>query len=589
MTPEFGRWVLALDGSTAPDRALIGGKAWSIARMCNLGLPVPPAVVVSTAACAAYREHGALPADLSDELKHAISWLENASQRRFGHGPSPLLVSVRSGAAISMPGMMDTVLNLGMNEASEQAFAEETHNAEFAHDTHRRFLELYAAIVLKATVPPLAASDTSATWLQNIATAAGRDVPRDPFAQLLEAIVAVFESSNSRRARRYRKHHQLPDDLGTAVTIQTMVFGNFDQQSGTGVLFSRNPLTGAPSPYGEYLPCAQGEDVVSGKVTPQALSALQASLPAVAQELLAAAQTLEADSGDVQDIEFTVQQGRLFLLQARAAKRAPLAAVRFAVDMVAEGLIDKTEALRRVAPEQVRTLLQARLASGASDEATRLATGEPACQGVGVGVVVTSADAAEELAARGESAILATQTTSPDDVHGMIACRAVITEQGGSTSHAAVVCRALGVPCVVGCGDDTVARLAGETVTVDGSSGTIFAGRLAVSQPRESDEALLQELIAWSRPLCPIDVLSPAAAQGLKPLDLSQIPGGETPDEFARVIATAKCITGGALNSDAGVVAALEAGVECIVSEYVLPVMLCAIQHADTARENETK
>lgn len=579
----LGQWILSIDGSRLPARELIGGKAWSIARMRELGLNVPPAIVVTTKACAAYLDSGELPDGLVDELTHGIAWLELQSGRTFGAGESPLLVSVRSGAAISMPGMMDTVLNLGINDATEHALAIESDSTAFAHDTQRRFLELYASIVLKATINELDPAAGAQQWRDDIAAAAGKRVPETANEQLRDAVVAVFESSNSRRARRYRKHHNLPDNLGTAVTIQAMVFGNLDDQSGTGVLFSRNPLTGERAPYGEYLHRAQGEDVVSGKFTPEPLSALHASLPQVYDELRAAAATLERDGKDVQDIEFTVQRGELFLLQSRAAKRAPQAAVRFAVDLVADGLVDQATALSRVSPDQVRTLLQPHLTDDASANATVLASGEPACQGVGVGVVVANAEEAEQRAANGEVVVLARATTSPEDVHGMIASCAVVTDHGGSTSHAAVVSRALGVACIVGCGDGTATTLAGRDVTVDGSSGNVYAGRLAVQTPSELAHADLSRLIEWARAIAPITVFGMDADLPSDTLDLNTLDGGEDPEQIIRLIGDAKSVRGRALESDAGVEAALSAGVECIVSEHILPTLLCAIQR--TARD----
>ena len=582
MTAPGGKWIVTIDGSSLPSRELIGGKAWSIARMRELGLNVPPAVVVTTEACAAYLDTGAMPDGLVEELDTAIAWLEAQSGRTFGHGGSPLLVSVRSGAAISMPGMMDTVLNLGINADTEAALAAQSGSAAFARDTHRRFLELYAGIVMKATVPALAADAEPASWLAEIARAAGKSVPDGAREQLHDAVTAVFDSCNSRRARRYRKHHNLPENLGTAVTIQAMVFGNLDDNSGTGVLFSRNPLNGDREPYGEYLHRAQGEDVVSGKFTPEPLSSLREALPAVHDELLAAAAVLERDGADVQDIEFTVQQGQLFLLQSRAAKRAPAAAVRFALDLVADGLIDEATALSRVSAEQVRTLLQPHLAPGAADAATVLASGEPACQGVGAGVVVTNADAAETRAAAGEAVVLARPSTSPEDVHGMIASVAVVTDHGGSTSHAAVVSRALGVPCIVGCGEGSVAQLADRTVTVDGISGKVYDGELAVVHPNEFDDPALATLTAWASRLCPLRVI--AKADGVPPdtLDLNTLEGGEDPERLGALIGEAKSVTGGALESDAGLDAALTAGVQQIVAGHVLPVLLYALHREQT-------
>ena len=574
MATSLGRFIIALDGATLPSRDLIGGKAWSVARMLSLGLRVPPAVVITTDACRAYLEDGQVPAELGAELDAAIAWLEAATGRQFG-GAKPLLVSVRSGAAISMPGMMDTVLNLGINDTTAAALSVEASDASFARDTHRRFLELYASIVLKATL----AEDTpqDAASLRAAIASQGEPVPEDPRAQLLAAINAVFDSWNSRRARRYRQHHGIADSLGTAVTVQAMVFGNLDRRSGTGVLFSRNPLTGDLAPYGEYLHRAQGEDVVSGKFTPEPLSTLAASAPEVHAQLLKAARTLEAENADVQDIEFTVQQGELFLLQTRAAKRAPQAAVRFAVDMVDEGRIDAQTALSRVQAEQIRNLLKPRLADGATDNAVVLAQGEPACQGVGSGVVVSDSDTAESRAAAGEQVVLARATTSPEDVHGMIAAHAVITEQGGTTSHAAVVSRALGVPCIVGCGAGSLAALAGVTVTVDANSGHIYQGALPVVTPDESDDPRLAKLHAWALAASPITVLRENDSGAGAAFDLAEVEGGEDPEKLPGLLAGKTCVRGGAIESDAGVAAALAAGVTTIVARHPLPVLLAAI------------
>lgn len=583
MTQSLGEFLLAIEGGALPDRNLIGGKAWSIARMRGLGLSVPPAFVITARACTAFLDTGELPPGLAAELDAGIAWLEAASGARFGAGPQPLLVSVRSGAAISMPGMMDTVLNLGINADTEAALASLSGDAAFASDTHRRFLDLYARIVLKATLPELAEDAAPEVWRQTIRAETGEDVPTDPRTQLLAAVQAVFESWNSRRARKYRQHHGIPDTLGTAVTVQAMVFGNLDAQSGTGVLFSRNPLTGEPAPYGEYLARAQGEDVVSGRFTPQPLSALAAQLPAVHAELLAAAETLERANGDVQDIEFTIQQGKLFLLQTRAAKRAPPAAVRFAIDMVQEGRIDEATALSRVSAEQVRAVLSPRLADGETAAATVLASGEAACQGVGVGVVVTNTDEAERRALAGENVVLARSITSPDDVHGMIACRALATEHGGATSHAAVVSRALGVPCVVGCGEGTVTALAGQTVTVDGASGRIYAGALAVSVPDETADPALATLTRWAEAAAPLTVLASAPSGPL--LDLNSTPGGEDPDQLPTLLPGHAVVRGGAIASERGVRAALKAGVTTICASPRLPVLLAAIE---AARELET-
>ena len=484
-------WTVLLDGSGVPTKEAVGGKAWSIARMRSLGLPVPPAFVIGTKACLAFLDGADFPEGSIEEIDEGLRWLEMQTGRGFGHGDKRLLLSVRSGAAISMPGMMDTVLNLGIDDAGEAALAAESGQPAFARDTHRRFLELYGSIVLK-THAELDPEADPAAWREAIAA------PANVRDQLHGAVRAVFESWNTRRARRYREHNGIPHDLGTAVTVQAMVFGNLDATSGTGVLFSRNPLTGEAVPYGEYLPRAQGEDVVSGKFTPLALDTMRDSAAAAYDELLEASALLERAHGDVQDIEFTVQSGRLYLLQSRSAKRAPDAAVRIAVDMVSEGAIDHATALSRVSAEQVRTLLLPRLDADAVAQASVIARGEGACPGAAVGVLVADSDEAERRAAAGEAVILVRRTTSPDDVHGMIAARAVVTEQGGSTSHAAVVSRSLGRPCVVGVGDGAVAR-AGATVTVDGGAGLVYGGALATTVPDEAADPRLASLIAWAR------------------------------------------------------------------------------------------
>src|SRR5271168_2669023 len=535
MTVCFGEWTIGLNGEGAPDRELIGGKAWSVARMQALGLNVPPAVVITTRACAAFIGGHATPPGLEDEIAAGVAWLEERTGRRFGGGPRPLLVSVRSGAPVSMPGMMDTVLNLGINDETETALAEECGDAAFARNTHRRFLDLYAHIVLKAHPAPPDAGGDPGTWRTAVHAATGLDIPSEAKAQLRGAVRAVFESWNSRRARRYRQHHGIPDDLGTAVTIQAMVFGNLDARSGTGVLFSRNPLSGDPTPYGEYLPRAQGEDVVSGKFTPKPLSALAHELPAAHASLLAAAQTLERAGQDVQDIEFTIERGQLFFLQSRAAKLAPHAAVRIAVDLVREGLIDEDAALSRITPEQVRILLAPHISEQAPHGARALASGEGASPGVGIGVLVSDSDEAERRAHSGESVILARPTTSPDDLHGMIASRAVVTELGGSTSHAAVVGRALGLPCAIGCGAGALAGLIGKVVTVDGRLGKVFQGALPVETPNENDNALLAVLAKWAAKRSPLRVLPPGAPGAVDAVDLSGVDAAD-PERIGEVI-----------------------------------------------------
>ena len=584
MTIRFGEWTIGLNGEGAPDRELIGGKAWSVARMQALGLNVPSAVVITTQACAAFTAGQATPAGLDEEIAAGVAWLEERTGRRFGAGPRPLLVSVRSGAPVSMPGMMDTVLNLGINDETEAALAEECGDPLFARNTHRRFLDLYAHIVLKADSPAPGNGGDPAKWREAIRATTGIEVPHEPKAQLHGAVRAVFESWNSRRARRYRQHHDIPDDLGTAVTIQAMVFGNLDARSGTGVLFSRNPLTGAPAPYGEYLPRAQGEDVVSGKFTPKPLSALAHELPAAHASLLAAAQTLERAGRDVQDIEFTIERGQLFFLQSRAANLSPHAAARIAVDLVREGLVDEDAALRRITPDQVRILLAPHISPSALHSAHALASGEGASPGVGIGALVRDSDEAERRAQAGEAVILARPTTSPDDLHGMIASRAVVTELGGSTSHAAVVGRALGLPCVVGCGKGALEGLAGRTVTVDGRTGKVYDGALAIESSDESDHESLATLSAWAASRSPLRVLLPSAPEAQDAVDLTGNVAAADPTtigEALKLIKGARGARGGAIASDEGVRGALAAGLEFIVADPVLPPLLAALRSQD--------
>jgi pyruvate,orthophosphate dikinase len=465
-----------LDEVVASERELVGGKAASLARMRSLGLRVPSAFVVTAEACRSYFKTGFLDVELRSEIARAIRRLEQETGRRFGGAERPLLVSVRSGAAVSMPGMMDTVLDLGMNRDVEVALDRESGARGFAAETHARFRELFRRIVLKSSDAPL---------------------PHDPCEQLLLAVTAVFESSRSRRARAYRKHHNLPDDLPTAVTVQAMVFGNLDERSGAGVLFTRNPSTGEAKPFGEFLARAQGEEVVSGTSTPEPLDRLAEVLPDAYAELLAAGRVLEEAERDVQDVEFTVERGTLWLLQTRSAKRSADAAIRIAVELAQEGKIAREEAIKRVTAEQLRAMVRPRLRDDARNGATLLARGEAASPGIGAGVAVEDCDDAERRAGNGESVVLVRPTTSPADLHGMIAAEAIVTEVGGVTSHAAIVSRSLHKPCVVGCGEGTIAALAGRSVTVDGSNGEVLDGLLGVEASR-CENPWLAELDAWA-------------------------------------------------------------------------------------------
>jgi pyruvate, orthophosphate dikinase len=474
VTTTAGR-LHALDGIVQLPRELIGGKAHSIQTMTAMGIPVPPAVVVTTDVCRDYhRDNRTLPDGLWDDLASMMTFLEEGTGRRFGDPQRPLLVSVRSGAAVSMPGMMDTILNLGIDDAIETALAAETGDAPFAADTRRRFIEQFRAVT-------------------------GEEPSQRPAEQLQLAVRAVLDSWYSPRATSYRASRGIPDDGGTAVTVQAMVFGNLDDRSGTGVLFTRNPLTGDAEPYGEWLPRGQGEDVVSGRCDAQPLDTLASILPEVHLQLMEAAAAVERQGRDVQDIEYTVESGKLWLLQARSAKRSPQAALRCAVHLQRADVITVDEALLRITSDHVRTMLTPHLDSAAVAANPPVAAGKPACPGIATGIVVTDPDEAEDLADEGAAVILARSTTDPNDVAAMSGSVAVLTELGGSTSHAAVVCRELAVPCIVGCGPGTVTGLAGQTVTVDATMGIVYLGALAVLDPVSAHDDALQTVTAWLR------------------------------------------------------------------------------------------
>jgi pyruvate,orthophosphate dikinase len=477
-------WVALLDGSCQLSREALGNKAHGINLMRGLGLPVPPAFCLTTDVCAAFLAGDERVLDrVWHDVLDGVGWLERETSRTFGQGPRPVLLSVRSGAAQSMPGMLDTVLDLGIDDAVHEALASHM-TPEFAADTRSRFDAMYRRIVL---------GDDPA-----------RDVPDDPLVQLRGAIEAVFASWTNPRATAYRAHRGLDDTGGTAVVIQAMVFGNLHRDSGTGVVFSRNPATGADEPFGEWLPCAQGEDVVSGTFDCLPLEVLRSTQPQVHGELMAAATVLERVGRDVQDIEFTVEQGRLWLLQTRVAKRSPHAAVRLALKFRDAGVIDDAEALQRVTPEHIRAVLAPSLQPETRIAATILAKGLPACPGVVSGTAYADVDDALDAADRGEDVILVRTSTSPDDVAGMLAARAVVTELGGATSHAAVVSRELGRPAVVGCGAGVAAALDGRSITVDGGAGEIFDGVLDLTAWSERRTPDLIELAAIARRASPL-------------------------------------------------------------------------------------
>ena len=517
------------------DVDLLGGKGAGLARMTQAGLPVPDGFIVSTRACRRYLSDAAVPAGLTDEIDERLGELERRTGKTFGGGPRPLLVSVRSGAPVSMPGMMDTVLNLGLNRAAALAIAAAAGDARFMADLLVRFGRMYGEIVLGALEPgedldalvgaigpgddPGQVYDTLwAACQQALADDTGETVPDDPGEQLTRAVQAVFRSWNSRRARTYRDFHHIAHDLGTAVVVQSMVFGNLSADSGSGVAFTRNPATGEPGLFGEFLASSQGEDVVAGIRTPDPISSLAGTLPSVYDQLSSTCAELERRNGDVLDIEFTVERSVLYFLQMRSAKRTAEAAARIAADFVREGTIAPLQAVAMLTADQVRQVQRpgfdpAEVA--AARAAGRLFTaGAGACPGQASGILVLDPDRARELAASGRPVILARPITSPADLHGMIAAQGILTATGGTTSHAAVIARALGKPCVVGCGEvriDAASRTLtvqnrtpapgdgartptggdrtlaegdrtlaeGDEVSLDGATGEIFTGALS--------------------------------------------------------------------------------------------------------------
>lgn len=542
--------VVALDGRTQLGKDVLGSKAWGVNRMAGLGLPVPPALTVTTHACRTFfAQHHVLDDSLWALIVAQVHALEARCGRQFGAGHRPLLVSVRSGAAHSMPGMMDTVLNLGMNDAVEASMAREHANAVHAHDTRARFEDQYRKVVLGGRLDP---------------------VPRDPWIQLRAAVAAVFGSWHSPRAQAYRRSRGLSDGDGTAVTIQAMVFGNADARSGTGVLFSRSPIDGKPPAWGEWLQGAQGEDVVSGVRTPEPLDALRRQMPAVFEQLVRAAAVLERDARDIQDIEYTVESGHLWLLQTRTAKRSPQAALRAAVAFAEEGLLSREEAVRRLSAEQVRQLPALQLLPSAAARAPD-AAGEPACPGVATGLVVMDPVEAEMRAQRGEAILLARPNTSPEDLPGILAAAGLMTEEGGTTSHAAVVCRELGRPCVVGCGRGTLASLAGARATLDGASGRIWRGQLAVDRSDEGSSEDVHRLTQWGMPLVPVQLLRPGEAPP-ETVNLDALNDG-----WRAALRPGIVVRGAVLETDEGVWAAVAAGVHGLVVRHRLPALLACL------------
>ena len=517
--------------------------------MRSLGLPVPPAVTLTTEAYARTAAAGGFPEELWSELVAAMGYLEDITAKRFGSDSAPLLVSVRSGAAESMPGMMDTILNLGYTPRICESLAAQTGDPAFANQTLTMFQEQYRRLVL--------ANDAA-------------EVPDDVWRQLRGAVDAVFASWNSPRAKTYREHQGLDDLAGTSVTIQAMVFGNYDENSGSGVWFTRNPSTGDPKPYGQWLRRSQGEEVVSGRKVPSSISTLEEAMPVVHAELVKTGALLELHAKDIQDIEFTIERGRLWLLQARSAKRSARAAAEFAVQLRHEGIIGADEALRRVSPDRARQILRPALDPRALQAADLAATGEPASPGIASGIVVICADDAVEREAIG--VILARPTTSPEDIHGMLAARAVITEVGGAASHAAVVSRELGCPCVVGCGADSLMHLEGQEITVDGASGRIYHGRLAIASVDESEDPTLCTLIQWAEAKSPLTVRPLDAIDALGAGDVGVLDAG-----LDSRLQGVRAAYGQALESDEGIARALRAGVATVCVRHRLPALLAAL------------
>ena len=516
-------------------RDLLGGKGANLAEMTNIGLPVPPGFTITTDTCNAYYTAGkVLPAGLMDEVRAAVKAVEAKMGRSFGGSEKPLLVSVRSGAKFSMPGMMDTVLNLGLNETTIAALIAETGNPRFVYDAYRRFIMMLSDVAFGLSKHDFdnhifqeykhkvgATNDLDLTgddlkavselFLEHVRTHAGREFPSDPFEQLSLAIEAVFKSWNTDRAIVYRRTEKIPDDIGTAVNIQSMVYGNAGDDCGTGVAFTRDPSTGERAMFGEYLMNAQGEDVVAGVRTPVPISELQKQNPAVYDEFIEMSTKLENHYKDMQDLEFTIEHGKLFMLQCRSGKRTGPAAVQIAVDMVREGLISEREAVGRVTGSHVDQLLHPRIDPAVLVNAKVFATGLAASPGAAVGKVVFDADTAAERGVHGgagEKVLLVRDETNPDDVHGMLAAQGVLTARGGKTSHAAVVARGFGIPCVAGAealkvnanaktvtvGDIVVRE--GDIITMDGSTGNVYVGGLTLIAPEVS--GAFSELMVWA-------------------------------------------------------------------------------------------
>jgi pyruvate,orthophosphate dikinase len=531
----MSKYVYAFGGGTAEGNGamkdILGGKGAGLAEMSRTGVPVPPGFTISTEVCNIYFENnGKVPAEVDGQVNEALARLEEQMGQKLGDPENPLLVSVRSGAKFSMPGMMDTILNLGLNDRSVQALVKRTGNPRFAYDCYRRFIQMFGNVVMgipkdefehileerKKKVKAKFDTDLTAEDLQAVIEEYKKlykrknksDFPQDPRKQLEMARNAVFQSWWNPRAAHYRKMNKIADNLGTAVNVQTMVFGNLGEQSATGVGFTRNPATGAKEFYGEYLVNAQGEDVVAGIRTPQPISTLRDLMPEVYDQLKDITARLEQHYRDVQDFEFTIQDGKLYMLQTRNGKRTGPAALRIAVDMVEEGLISKEEAVMRVDPQQLDQLLHPVLEEKSRKNLARIATGLPASPGAAVGKIVFTADEAVE-AAKSAPVILVRKETVPDDIHGMEVAKGILTSRGGMTSHAAVVARGMGTPCVAGAEaikvDERNKRIAVGSATlkeddwlsIDGTTGEVFAGQANTVEPDPSS-GVLAKFMSWA-------------------------------------------------------------------------------------------
>ncbi len=500
------RYVYDFDEPSEGGRELLGGKGIGLAEMTQLGIPVPAGFTITTDACRAYMREGGLPAGLEDEVAEHITRLEEKTGKRFGDPDDPLLVSVRSGAAISMPGMMDTILNVGLNDTAVGGLAGSTGNDEFARDCYRRLIQMYGETVDGIAHDHFTPDDTVDRAREVYNAETGREFPQDAREQLRRAIVAVFESWNSPRAQVYRRTYSIPDDIGTAVNVVQMVFGNKGDTSGTGVCFTRDPSTGEQGLYGEFLVNAQGEDVVAGIRTPQPIEEMASRLPDAFEQLKETMTSLERHYRDMQDIEFTVEEGKLYLLQTRSAKRTAAAAIKAAVDMAVEGLISQEEAVSRIDPTQLDQLLHPMLDPTAQFDVA--AKGLNASPGAARGKIVLDADTAEERGKAGESVILVRWETTPDDIHGLIQAQGVLTAHGGMTSHAAVVARGMGKPCVAGTEGleiDVATRRVrigahelseGDVITIDGGTGRVIVGEVNLVPPQINED--FETLLEWA-------------------------------------------------------------------------------------------